>query len=183
MVLKSPKHYRNILVLLLSVKLLLLFSITACTPEKHQNQQFLDEIDSLQKQVLTDSLAFQELLQMPHDSTIMQMKTLLDQTSPEDPFFESRSLRLESGLLYFEQLKVESEPFLEEISYTAQQLNNLRHDIDQKILDSLEIKQYLYSEAEAVKRISAKNQYFLNSLNANLLLIETLENSNQTEKY
>jgi len=168
--------------LLLSVKLFLLFSITACTPEKHQNQQFLNEIDSLQKQVLADSLAFQELLQMPHDSTMMQMKTLLVQTSPEDPFFESRSLRLESGLLFFGQLKTESGPFLEEISYTAQQLNNLRYDVDQRVLDSLDIKQYLNSEAEAVKRINAKNQYFLNSLNANLLLIETLENSFQTKK-
>ncbi|MBZ0243018.1 MAG: hypothetical protein K8F24_07385 [Bacteroidales bacterium] len=173
-----PKHYRLTLVLLLSAKLLLLFSITACSPKPHPRQAFLNEIDSLQSQLLADSLAFQDLLRKPHDSTISQMKKLLSQTLSSDPFFESRSSRLESGILYFEQLKAESDAFLEEISYTAEQLRNLRHDIDQEVLDNIIIREYINTEAEAVKRIKAKNQYFLNSLNANLLLIETLVTNN-----
>lgn len=182
MALTFPKHYRITLVLLLSTKLLLLFSITACSPKPHQQQAFLNEIDSLQNQLMTDSLAFQELLQKPHDSTISRLKRLLSQTSAKDPFFESRSSGLESGLMYFQQLTAESDAFLEEISYTAQQLRNLRYDVDQEILDNIIIRQYINTEAEAVKRISAKNQYFLNSLNANLLLIETLEKAQQAEK-
>jgi len=182
MALIFPKHYRITLVLLLSAKLFLLFSITACSPKSHPQQAFLNEIDSLQNQLMTDSLAIQELLQKPHDSTISQMKRLLGQTSATDPFAESRNSRLESGLLYFDQLKTESEAFLEEISYTAEQLRNLRFDVDQEILDNIIIRQYINTEAEVVKRISAKNQYFLNSLEANLLLLETLEKARQAEK-
>lgn len=182
MALKSPKHYRITLVLLLSAKLLLFFSFSACSPDPHPQQAFLHEIDSLQKQLMSDSVAFQELLRRPHENTISQMITLLSQTSKKDPFFESRSSKLVSGLLYFEQLKSDSAAFIEEISYTAEQLRNLYYDIDQQILNKLNIRQYLTTETEAVKRISAKNQYFLNSLEANLLLIETLDTTHQTEK-
>ncbi|MCK9452922.1 MAG: hypothetical protein M0Q90_14600 [Bacteroidales bacterium] len=183
MALTFPKHYRITLVLLLSAKFLLLFSITACSPNPHPQQAFLNVIDSLQNQLMIDSLAFQELLQKPHDSTISQMKKLLSQTSATDPFAESRSSRLESGLLYFQQLTAESDKFLEQISFAAEQLRNLRHDIDQGIItEKLKAGEYLRSEAAAVERIKVKNHYFLNSYEVNLLLIKTLEKAHQTEK-
>ncbi len=182
MALKFPKHYRLTLVLLLSAKLFLFLSFTACSPDPHPQQAFLHEIDSLQKQLMADSLAFQDLLQRPHENTIAQMEKLLRETSVKDPFYESKSSRLETGLMYFQQLTAESGPFLEEISYSAKQLRNLRSDIEEGILDKQDAGQYLRSEADAVKRISAKNQYFLNSLEANLLLIETLEEAHQAEK-
>ena len=182
MALTFPKHSSLTLVLLLSAKLFLLLSFSSCTPKTHPQQTFLHEIDSLQKQLMSDSIAFQELLQKPHEGTIRQMQTLLSQTLENDPFFESRTSQLESGLMYFQQLAAESGSFLEEINYSAEPLRNLRHDIDQGVLDKQDAGQYLRSEANAVKQISAKKQYFLNSHEANLLLIETLEKAHQAEK-
>jgi hypothetical protein len=178
MALKFPKHYSLTLVLLLSAKLFLLLSFTACSPKPHPQEAVLNKIDSLQNQLKADSIAFQELLQRLHDSTIAQMERLLRETSENDPFFESRTSKLQSGLMYFQQLRAESGPFLEEISFTAEQLRNLRYDIDQGIIDKLEAGQYVRSEADAVKRIELKKQYFLNSHEANLLLIETLVMNN-----
>ncbi len=84
--------------------------------------------------------------------------------------------------MYFQQLTAESGPFLEEISFTAEQLRNLRYDIDQGIIDKLAAGQYVRSEADAVKRINLKKQYFLNSHEANLLLIETLKKAQPKAK-
>lgn len=183
MVLKFQKPCRITPVSLLSISLLLLiFSFNACQQSQEPQQQFLHQIDSLQQIVYADSLAFQELREIPYDSLVRRLNTIQQQISPADPLSESQYASVANALSYLRQLQTESDPFLKEISFAAQQLRNLRYDVSQQIPDSLTTAQYLKTEASAVKQIEAKTDYFLNRFNAQLLLIETLENNFQAEK-
>lgn len=181
----SQKHYRNTRVLNLLNKffvVLLLLTATCCQSNKTEksNSQFLSQIEELQETISTD---FDQLDRINQED-IVNLKAniaFFDSvliTKGEETSSPAR-ISLSTANEYTKQFDSEFSGIIEDIKFTKQQLSDLQDDIKANIYDNHTIITYLISERDAVNHIHAKTNYFTDRLNAQTLLIKTLEEKHQ----
>lgn len=169
------RHFNLIQALILLTKILFICVIiisASCSSGKQANEKD-DPVLRLEKSL--DSVS-QLLFQLEHQTlqTAIERANLLLE-KPEImvniPAFES----LETAITFFGTFEESRQSISKEIEYTLQQLANLRVTYSERKLNQQQFMLYIQDEEKAVNNIELATDYLLNRFNAQLLLLQTLE--------
>jgi tRNA splicing ligase len=99
------------------------------------------------------------------------------QDNNDDSFLQARSESIENAKNALQSFKTEAPILIGECKSQTDQLIQLHQIVDQKPADSTAQQAMLLVQRKAIEEQKIKNSYYLNRINAQLLLIETLTNT------
>ena len=144
---------------------MILFSLMACN-----NEPSMKRINTLEERVSKTEKKYQE--------TETAFNQLVDDCAKFDEFLRNNNTpKPEMQLLraYLQQYEDERVAMKEEISYSKSQLFNLKDDFNNGLYEDTLRDEYLKSEEEALNKIEAKLDYFLDRFKQQSYFIKETE--------
>ena len=130
---------------------MILFSLMACN-----NEPSMKRIDMMEKQISN--------IEKKYQKTETAFDELVDDCAELDEFLRNNNTpKPEMQLLraYLQQYEYERDNINEDIEYSKSQISNLKYDLEQSLYNDSLRDVYLRSEEEAVNKIEAQLDYFL----------------------
>ncbi len=178
MVLTFQKPFNLILVLSVLTSLSALSLLSGCKPSvPKQTILILQQIDSLKTVIREQQTELEKLSRLNTDSLVVVLSTYQLQDNNDDSFLQARSESIENAKNALQSFKTEAPILIGECKSQTDQLIQLHQIVDQKLADSTAQQAMLLVQRKAIEEQKIKNSYYLNRINAQLLLIETLTNT------
>lgn len=171
----SLRYFRHTQALRSLIKILfisLLIISTACESAKAPREK-ADPAAELQKSLDSVTAMLFEIDQQTLKTAMERAVFLMEkpEVMVNIPAFES----LETAIAFFSTFHESREAVRKEAEYTQQQLKNLQTAISERKMDEQQYLLYIRDEEKVVNNIGLSADYLLNRFNAQLLLLQTLE--------
>ena len=178
LVLTFPKPFSLILVLSVLTSLSALSLLNGCKSSvPKQTRLLLHQIDSLQDVTLEQQTELEKLSRLNTDSLVAVLTTFQLQDDSADSFLQARSESIENAKNILQSFKTEAPILIGECKMQTDQLAQLQQIVRQTPADSTAHQAMLQVQMKAIEEQEIKNSYYLNRINAQLLLIEKLTNT------
>jgi len=141
-----------------------------------QTVLLLQQIDSLHTVIKKQQTELESLTHTDIDSLITVLSNFQLQEKSDDAFFNARNESIQNAKKVLQSFKTELPVLISESKLQTDQLAQLQQIVAQKPADSTAQQAMLQVQMKAIDEQKLKNSYYLNRVNAQLLLIEKLTN-------
>ena len=145
---------------------MILFSLMAC----NANEPSMKRINALEKQL--------GVIENKYEKTEVVFNKLVEECAEFDNFLrENNTPKPEMQLLraYLQQYEDERAVITQGIEYSYSQIKDLKDDFSDGLYDDVQREEYLKSEENAVKKLEAKLDYFLDRFEKQNEFIKSVE--------
>ncbi|MGE4540144.1 MAG: hypothetical protein AB7D35_02680 [Bacteroidales bacterium] len=171
------KLYKLIPVSIVSVSLLFAGFLEGCkSPVPSETAAILSQIDSLQLVLSTQNNKLTKLIELDTDSLITILSDYQLYASNTDPFATARNESIENAKKVLQSFESMQQELLTGIQSQKVQLDQMYQLVEQSPADSLKHQKMIETQKVLTEELYHKNAYYLNRINAQLLLIEQLTN-------
>ena len=170
----SQKRFKPTLALIKLISVLLFLWLNSCKsslPDETKTQ--LQELDSLNRVLEEQYYSLSQINKLNTDSLVSVLIKLQDAEDSINPYREARTESINNAKKVFSSFKQESSEAMLEIKSTQEQLKQLKKQIVSSPTDSVDQKMLSFYY-KTTDELHLKSDYYLNRINAQLLLVEQL---------
>jgi len=176
------KLYKLIPVTIVSLSLLFAGFTERCkNPVPEQTTAILSQIDSLQLLLLAQNNKLTQLVDLDTNSLITTLSDYQFHDSNTDALAAARYESIENTENVLQSFESMHPELLTEIQSQKVQLDQMYQLVKQSPADRLKHQKMIETQKVLTENLYHKNSYYLNRINAQLLLIEQLTNQNKDQ--
>ncbi|HOI31128.1 MAG: hypothetical protein PHG67_00780 [Bacteroidales bacterium] len=141
----------------------------------------LYQIDSLQMILKEQNNKLNQMIRLDTDSLISVLSDYQLHDSKTDAYATARSESIENAKNVLQSFELIQQDLLTEIQSQYDQLDQVYQLVRQHPADSLKHQKMIETQKVLTEELYHKNSYYLNRINAQLLLIEQLTNQHKAK--